>query len=410
MDAALLEAAIRRDDPAAVRDLLRDATEGERTACAKALKPLFPTPELPEPIMIMQPQDLAGLIGSLAMGKPPLGADRPHGEREREYDQWHAMTNGRAFRLAMVGLAGGVAAAARALEEFEPIDWRWGNEVEQVAAVLADRAPGWLADAVGRHLRLHGKYSFGIPAWPLARRLVRLGAIPRPDLPEYTTLMPHGVWHALEDPYRGEKPADHDLTAVLLADPGLLEDEVWRLFTVPDAARLLHDHDRQATAWTEHDGGRWQTWTDGLAQLAEGGHLDRDRLIDECLGAFTRDFDVNRVSWYAAMLTRLDPSPAEVAARAPQYFGLLGAGSKAAVTAGQQGARRLLDAGLLEPGPLLDASGPAVLFPQKSIAMAQLRLIDKVIAAIPASAPQAIAAVAAASATNVRTSRRQRSR
>jgi hypothetical protein len=73
------------------------------------------------------------------------------------------MANGRAFRLATTGLARGVAAAARALGEFEPIEWRWGNEVELVAAVLADLAPPWLADAVGRHLRLNGKFPFGIP-------------------------------------------------------------------------------------------------------------------------------------------------------------------------------------------------------------------------------------------------------
>jgi hypothetical protein len=90
------------------------------------------------------------------MGKPPPGADRPR--TEREYGRWRAMANGRAFRLATTGLARGVAAAARALGEFEPIEWRWGNEVELVAAVLADLAPPWLADAVGRHLRLNGKF------------------------------------------------------------------------------------------------------------------------------------------------------------------------------------------------------------------------------------------------------------
>jgi hypothetical protein len=94
--------------------------------------------------------------------------------------------------------------------------------------------------------------------------MVRLGAIPRPDVPEYTTLMPHGVCHAPEDPYLGTKPADYDLTEVLLADPGLLEDHVWRLFTVPAAARMLHDHDRNAAEWVADNGRRWQTWTDAL--------------------------------------------------------------------------------------------------------------------------------------------------
>ena len=48
LDAAELEKAIRDDDPARVRDLLAAATEGERAACAKALKPLLKGPGHPD--------------------------------------------------------------------------------------------------------------------------------------------------------------------------------------------------------------------------------------------------------------------------------------------------------------------------------------------------------------------------
>jgi hypothetical protein len=52
-DAAAVEAAVRAEDASAVRELLADATEADRRALAKALKPLLAGPEweLPEPIV-----------------------------------------------------------------------------------------------------------------------------------------------------------------------------------------------------------------------------------------------------------------------------------------------------------------------------------------------------------------------
>ena len=51
------------------------------------------------------------------------------------------------------------------------------------AGVLADRNPPWLADLVER--RLTARVPLGLSTWPLARWLVRLGAIERPAVPEY---------------------------------------------------------------------------------------------------------------------------------------------------------------------------------------------------------------------------------
>jgi hypothetical protein len=139
-----------------------------------------------------------------------------------------------------------------------------------------------------------------------------------------------------------------------------------------------------------------QTWSESLAHLCALGKLDRDRLLDACLGAFSRDFSPHRVAWYARLLRQLDISVAEIADRAVTYLGLLAASSKVGVTVGQDGTRRLLGAGLLDADRMLDASGPALLFPQKSVAIAQLKLIDAVIAKMPAAAERAAAAAAVA--------------
>jgi hypothetical protein len=398
---AQLEAAIRCNDAAAVRDLLREATERERKVCAKALQPLLRGPQWPdiEPLFMVAPDELADLIRTGVRKFPSAERQREHAQLQRDYDEWHEAASGIAFHMAVFGLVGGVTAAARAAWDV-PSQSRCDPDIDLIAAVLADRAPDWLADLVDRHLRLWARHPLGIPAWALARKLVRLGAIARPDLAEYTTLMPVGVLllsplsaSVLAHPPPEPVPSPAD---VLLSDPGLLDDEVWRLFTVPDAGQTLEQADRTAAWMQDIDHAPRQTWSESLAHLCALGMLDRDRLLDECLGAFSRDFSPHRVAWYARLLRQLDVSVAEIADRTATYLGLLAASSKVGVTVGQDGARRLLGAGLLGADRLLDACGPALLFPQKSVAIAQLKLIDAVITKMPAAAERAPAVAAVA--------------
>jgi hypothetical protein len=391
-----LEAAIRRNDAAGVRDLLRDATERERKSCAKALRPLLRGPQWPglEPLFVVAPEELADLIGTGVRKRPSAERQREREQLERDYDEWREVASGIAFHMAVFGLIGGVAAAARAAWDISGHS-RCDPEIDLIAAVLADRAPDWLADLVDRHLRLWARYPLGIPAWALARELVRLGAIARPDLPEYTTLMPGGVFLATQPPGRRGGPAPTP-AEVLLGDPGLLDDEVWRLFTVPDAGLTLEQADRTANWMQDIDHAPRQTWSESLAHLCALGKLDRDRLLDACLGAFSRDFSPHRVAWYARLLRQMDVSVAEIADRAVTYLGLLAASSKVGVAVGQDGVRRLLGAGLLDADRLLDASGPALLFPRKSVAIAQLKLIDAVITKMPTAAGRAAAVAAVA--------------
>jgi hypothetical protein len=388
LDPALVEAAILRKDAHAVRDLLKDATESDRRACAKALKDLLKGPGIPDYGMMMTPvprlvfpehmmvePPSAALLRRIAEHNREAAMHEDHfKEQRRPHQEWHEIAGTLGFRLAVVGLAGGVAAAARALDEFSYSFDDVSQSDDLIIAVLADRRPDWLADLVDRYLR-----QGGIAAWPLARGLVRLGVIARPSVAEYTTLMPF----ALE-----LSGAFLTLQQALLADPGLFDDEVWRLFTVPDAGGQLETADYRGPESTG------ETWSQALAVLSAEGYLDRSRLIDACLDAFNRDFNPNRVSWYATTLTGLDLSIDEMTSRSSKYLGLLAATSKTAITLGQASANRLLDAGRLEAAELLAASAPALLFPQKNIAMAQLKLIDKV----AAKGPEAVALATAAAA------------
>jgi len=372
-DPGVLEEAIRAGDAPRVRELLRDATEADRKACAKALADLLKGPEFPMPQLIMlgSMQDAIGFVFE-KMAKSMAGVREQPSPGEQEYRTWHQLSQTPAFLAAAAGLAGGRGPAAKILDDVS--SWDLPEEAyDVIAGVLADRRPDWLAELVRSRLTM--RFPRGADPWILARRLVRLGAIDRPDVPEYTTLMPQTLMYA--GGYGGRSVLES-----LLADPGLLDDEVWRLFSVPGAGHWL--------AWGDDQ------WLRALAAVAERGMLDRGRLLDACLDAFVRDFPPNTVGWYLRFHDQLAPAPAEKTGRTSKYLALLASASKPGVTLGQRVCGELLDSGDLDPAAFLVASAPALAFPQKSVATAQLKLIGKVAATRPAVRDQALVTAAEA--------------
>jgi hypothetical protein len=399
-DAGRLEAAVRAEDASAVREVLRNATEADRRALAKALKPLIDGPqfELPQPVMF---RDLGDGLAFMAerMAEQAAGREPEPSAHEREPRDWWQLSKTPAFAAMGVGLAGGHLAADKFLVECHGRDYQVSDaEQEAVAGVLADRNPPWLADLVER--RLSARWPMGLNAWRMTRALVRLGVIDRPENPEYGAQLPIAL--AQEPPTR---PSPHPravpepagtggdrLARTLLADPGLLEHEVWRLFTDPGVGHAME----RGILWGQLPVG--DQWTDALVQLAAAGELDRDRLLDECLDAFVRDFPPNHMGWYAGLIEKLAPSAAELAVRSGRYLALLSAISKRGVTIGQQGCKALLDAGLLDPGDFLAASTPALTFPQKGVATAHLKLVAGFLTGNPAAAHDRLRDVALSTA------------
>jgi hypothetical protein len=399
LDPELLRDAVARKDAPGVRDLLREATEADRRACAKALRPLLhDDPALLERLLSIRsmeplthenrpsdmPEFMLRLPGAFLIHDH---MDTPEGT---EYKKNRDLRASVAFLAAALGLACGAAEAGRLAQDYHSYT-RWAEpEQEAIVGVLADRRPPWLADFIDQQLAV--RWGFGISTWPLARRLVRLGVIDRPTVAAYTTLMPWALHNMTE--LGGHRwrlaatPAEE-----LLADPGLLDDEVWRLFTVPDAAWVVEKLDRR---WHGEEPVPGESWAESLVALAGQGHLDRNRLIDACLGAFLCDFIPSRVSWYAELHEHLAPSIPEMSARAGTYLALLGANSASAIRLAQQVTAVLLDNGLLEPRRFLAASAATLMFPRKNIVTAHFKVIDKVIRAHPSAAATALTTVAQA--------------
>jgi Family of unknown function (DUF6493) len=377
LDPQQLAAAVLAGDVRQVRGLLRDATEADRRACAESLKSFLTGPEI---------------------RRGPTGQDEEgltEDERillERRYTRLNA-----AAVAAKSGLADGLRTAVTAAGTMSWIS-PWDDDFDEIANVYADRRPPWLAELADQRLqeRFVGDGVFvgsqgGLEPWLMVRRLVRLGAIARPAIPQYTTRMPISLYHegwvsAGQPPGIVWRPDArpgllyHPFDG-LLADPGLLDDEVWRLFEVPGAAREL----------ARCKG----TWEEALVTLSERGLLDRGRLLDACLDAFFKDFAPTQVGWYATFHDRLAPTLGEVAARAGKYLALLATNYAHGVSLAQRACDRLLAAGRLPLADFLAASAPLLLFPQKGVALRQLKLLGK-IAKEPALRPLALATAAGA--------------
>jgi hypothetical protein len=372
IDPHQLEAAVLAGDARQVRGLLRDATEADRRTCAESLKSFLVGPEI---------------------HRRPTGRDYEGLTEEesillkRRYTRFSA-----AIVAAKSGLADGLGTALTAAGGVA--DWINPSEddFDQIANVYADRRPPWLAELVDQRLQEQyvGDPVFmtgqgGLEAWQMARRLVRLGAIARPAIPQYTTRMPVSLYHERWERWvytaNARRVVLYRPLDGLLADPGLLDDEVWRLFEVPGAASAL----------AKCKG----TWEEALVTLSERGLLDRGRLLDACLDAFFKDFAPTQVGWYATFHDRMAPALDEMVARAGKYLALLATNTAHGVSLAQRACDRLLAAGRLPVADFLAASPPLLLFPQKAVAIRQVKLLAKV-ARDPSARAQALATAAGA--------------
>lgn len=278
-----------------------------------------------------------------------------------------------AVGIAALGVAQNTAQALRAVNEGNISD-----VTEQAYAVLAERRPGWLADFSRRAVD-------GQDGWLIVRALVRAGLVPTPDVPAYITRLPLALnsWHGTT------------LRDTLLADPGLLEFEVFQLFAVEGAGEAM----RYVDGWHENHRvdrpkGPERTWRVTLARLCDDGHLDRGRILDACLGAFLTDG--TRPTWFAGFHAELAPGEDEICERTAAYLKLLQADAGVVVGLAQRALAVAVKAGRVGPADLVEASAPVLHRAEKKYVLGQLRLMSTITATHPALAPRAaeLAAIA----------------
>jgi hypothetical protein len=228
----------------------------------------------------------------------------------------------------------------------------WATPEDEIAfRIVADRRPDWLPEWAAFVVE-NQTTSWGTP-FKLVRRLVSEGLVPRPATPWYPLSMIYGL-----------QRRDRELSETLKGDPGLLDDEVWRLFEVEGGGETsLAAHDKYS--------GERRSWTWALQQLSDAGLLSRDRLLDASLDALRRDFAPFRAGWFSRFHEAMRPNREERASRADRYLALLHSPVPATVSFA---VKALGEAGPL-PADAVEQLSAALASPASSVVKAALKLL-----------------------------------
>ena len=289
--------------------------------------------------------------------------------RELQRTWNRTMQDGPLDKLVVLGPA---LLGTATLSELKRIGWpALPDEVEPAFTVLADRRPEWLAG--------WADWALDARPWlfPLVRRLVREGVLERPAFDSYALAFiagHHGPW--------GGDPTP--LHTHLLADPGLLDDELWRIFEVEGGGEI------SLAAVDKYVPGDDAGWTATLKRLADEGHVPRDRLLDESLATLARDFSSFRAGWFSRFHEALEPTVDERAARADSYTRLLSSPIANTVSFALAALAALDKAGRLDPGEeLIERLRPALASERKTTVKKALALVRSAVKAEPALAEAA---------------------
>ena len=161
--------------------------------------------------------------------------------------------------------------------------------------ILNDRRPEWLAEFVEL---VCDEEDHMIDRWPLIRQLVREGFCPPPQSPRYIDRM----MNSMPSDAASSKAALRD---ALLADPGLLEHEIWRIFETEPGRRSIQLLTTRMRARARRDdmGSRpCPSWPATARSPARGSSTPS-------LDGLSRDMHDMRARWFAALHDRLEPTP-----------------------------------------------------------------------------------------------------
>ncbi len=242
--------------------------------------------------------------------------------------------------------------------EIQKLGWRIPND-DVILEVLTVRKPNWVERFV--ELLLSQKHYWF--RWRLCREFVRRGLCPKPDDPRYHTGMITGL---IDRSNRGERTALDSLRD----DPGLLKDEVWRLFEYEgEADNTLANVDR----WEASN------WSGALVTLSKEGELPRGKLLDSALGALELGFNHYRARWFLNFFDRMEPTDQELKKRSATILGLIGNAAPNVAQWAFEKQQLMLDRGLIQVSPdVVRANAPLMGGRHKKTVLQTLALFDQI--------------------------------
>ncbi|HVA45330.1 MAG TPA: DUF6493 family protein [Pirellulales bacterium] len=177
---------------------------------------------------------------------------------------------------------------------------------QRVLQILDARRPAWLAKWIEADVKREPR----VTTWFVERSLIRSGALPANETEGYVQRMAEE--NAIFD--RGDEFKTDNLKQqfdswkdVLLADPDLLEHDVWRLFEVENNAFRY----------------RFDPWASALKELSDEERLDRARLLEASIRAASLPMKESVLSAYGKFHEYLEPTIDEREKLIDEYMLLL---------------------------------------------------------------------------------------
>jgi Family of unknown function (DUF6493) len=284
-----------------------------------------------------------------------------------------------ALRIAGAGCLCGADALARWLTRLDLRVWDGQRSTPEILRVLQARQVPWLPELTRRLAARLPREGWDGPQW----RLVA-------DLAICTGLQ--GIEPLASDGFvlgwAQAQRTDGRLADALAADP-FFDALAPRLLEVDGVGRLF--------AWSASGGMPPTTsWPLALAALAASGRLERERLLDRCLGRLLQGGPAAELRGFLLLHEALDPTLEEMAGRTGDYVRLLADGPSRVAVAAQRVLRRLDDEGRLEPDRLLEVSRAVLFRPEKQLVGGQLSWLEATARHRPQGAGRVLAAVAVA--------------
>jgi len=231
--------------------------------------------------------------------------------------------------------------------------------------LLRARKPDWLERWVNKEIESRARDQRWVD-WKLLRLLIREGLCPKPQSENYTLGMLRGLF---------SYDRNQSLKEILLADPGLLTDEVWRIFELSPVRETI----LQVSDITYVPRGNYpcSSWSKTLVELSVEGKLDRQRLLSASLGSLQRNTDARNTGWFHKFHELLQPTTEERQGLQSTYLQLLSHPVSGVVGMALDALAVLQKAKILDLPGFLDAVGHVFYLQPKAQPLAAVKLLGR---------------------------------
>ncbi|MFD3567622.1 DUF6493 family protein [Streptomyces sp. NPDC058667] len=270
-----------------------------------------------------------------------------------------------ALYVAGAGCLTGVAAAASWLGARDLMMWRTDGLL--ALAALGERDPAWAADLAGRLARRQAVAENG---YPLLHGLVVRSGYTVPPTDGYVL----GWIRHITDDLLVERLREDPQTPVLVAHALAMAETPERFTRTVRPGSPKH-------------------WPTALLTLVAEGVLDRGEVLDLCVSRLLRGGPVRNLRFPLEMVRLLEPSPAELRERIPDWIGIAVDAPSLVAGYAQDVLGELAAVGALPVGALAEMTAGVLFRTEKKLVRAQLTLAGKALAREPGAAGELLPAV-----------------